>query len=248
MAGQFSGKVAFVTGAASGIGHTVAGKLAAAGAVVVGADLTPGQDGVRLDVSDAEAVAEAIAAAEARHGRIDILVNSAGVGVRGGGILEMGLDDWRRAMAVNLDGTLATCRAALPGMVARGAGAVVNVGSTFGLAARPQSLAYAVSKAAVIHLTKCIALDVARSGVRVNCVCPGLIDTPLVGYLAAAPDALRRANIQAHAMDRLGRPDEVADAILYLASDAASFITGETLAVDGGYTAGKWPATPPYQA
>lgn len=248
MAAHFDDKVCLVTGAASGIGLAVARKLAAAGARVVGFDLEPGPGLTGLDVSDAEAVASAVCDAEARHGRIDVLVNSAGVGARGGGVLEMTQDDWRRTMSVNLDGTLSTCRAVIPGMVARGAGAVVNLGSTFGLMARPQTLAYGVSKAAVIHLTKSIALDVARSGVRVNCVCPGLIDTPLIGYLHEPSRAgLRDANVKAHAAGRLGEADEVADAILYLASDAASFITGAALAVDGGYTAGKWPATAPYQ-
>lgn len=248
MGGQFHDKICLVTGAASGIGRAVADKLTTAGARVVGVDLFPGEGQLSLDISDAEAVAVTVADIEARFGRIDILVNSAGLGVGGGGALEIELDHWRRTMSVNVDGTLLTSRAVLPGMVARNTGAIVNLGSTFGLMARPQSLAYAVSKAAVIHLTKCMALDVARSGVRVNCVCPGLIDTPLVAKLDTPQvAALKTANLKAHAMDRLGRAEEVADAILYLASDAASFITGAALPVDGGYTAGKWPATAPYQ-
>ncbi len=244
----FESRVCLVTGAGSGVGRAVAERLVAAGAEVVGADLHPDAGQIALDVADAEAVGRAVAAIADRRGRIDVLVNCAGVGARGGGVLEMGLDDWRRAMAVNLDGSLLTSRAVLPGMVARGSGAIVNVGSTFGLLARPQTLAYAVSKAAVIQLTQCMALDVARSGVRINCVCPGLIDTPLIAYLTSPEaDALLQANLDAHPMARLGRAGEVADAILYLASDAASFITGAVLPVDGGYSAGKWPASAPYQ-
>ena len=239
-----SPRIAIVTGAASGIGGATALRLAEAGAHVVACDAAPippevGAERVALDVS-AEAKVEALLAEiVARHGTVDILVNCAGIA--GFGALDaLPIDVWDRVLAVNLRGTMLLCRAVLPGMVARKSGAVVNIGSTFGLVAHDGCVAYAVSKAAVIHLTRCLAVDLADSGVRVNCICPGLIDTPMTAGLFGELAAVGAREIAAHALRRAGTAEEVADAVAFLVSDEASYITGATIPVDGGYTAGKW--------
>lgn len=243
-----SGRICLVTGASSGIGLATVRHLQAEGGTIVAldlrrsAELPSGIDWRELDVSRDEQVAGTVADVLARYGRVDVLVNAAGIARTWGAVHELPVDDWDRVMAVNFRGTLLMCRAVIPAMQARGAGAIVNVGSTFGLLARQYSGPYAVSKAAVIHLTHCLALDLTDSGVRVNCVCPGLIDTPMTAYLQDPANVRQRAgDLALHALGRAGRPEEVAAAIAYLASDAASYVTGAALPVDGGYTAGKWP-------
>lgn len=235
------GKVAIVTGAASGIGAAVAALLGDLGAVVVGFDLAGAPPAILpVDIADAASVQRAIDGVSADHRGIDILVNCAGTGSLGT-ILDLAPEEWARVMAVNLTGTYAACRAALPHMLARGSGAIVNIGSTFGLLARENCLAYGVSKAGVIHMTRLMAVDLADSGIRVNCVCPGLIETAMTAplYDDEAAQALAR-NTALHALRRSGQADEIASAVAFLVSDAASFITGAALPVDGGYTAGKW--------
>lgn len=193
-----------------------------------------------IDVTDERSLERAVTRLLDRHGRIDVLVNSAGVSCRGS-LTDISLADWDRVMNVNVRGVVAMSKAVLPSMIAARTGCVVNVASTYGLFAREGSVGYAVSKAAVVHLTKCMAIDLTDSGVRVNCVCPGLIETPMTGMLFDAEYAnLLRRNLDVHAMRRVGQPQEVAEAIAFLASDAASFITGAALPVDGGYTSGKW--------
>lgn len=237
-------KLALVTGAASGIGAAVVEVLTAAGMTVIGADVAPGASTITLDVTDRAGVAEAVRSVTERWGAIDVLVNCAGIG-RGGGLLDCSAEDWDTTIAVNLGGTVDMCRAVLPGMVARGTGAIVNIGSTFGLLARDHAGAYGLSKAGVIHLTRALAVELADTGVRVNCVCPGLIETQMTSMIfEPAQAAMHAANIQMHAMRRAGQPSEVADAIAFLVSDKASYITGTALPVDGGYTAGKWVIDP----
>lgn len=246
--GTASDRICVVTGASSGIGLATVRHLLGEGATVVGLDLRRSPelpaavDWRALDVSRDDEVPEAVSDVLARYGRVDVLVNAAGIARTWGVAHELSIDDWDRVMTVNFRGTLLMCRAVIPSMLARRAGAIVNVGSTFGLLARQFSGPYSVSKAAVIHLTQCLALDLADSGVRVNCVCPGLIDTPMTAYLQDPANARQReGDLALHAMHRAGRPEEVAAAIGYLASDAASYVTGAALPVDGGYTAGKWP-------
>ena len=241
-------KICLVTGAASGIGLATAKRLLADGATVVALDLARGErlpGGIEfrpLDVADPGAVTVCLAGIIGDHGHVDVLVNAAGIARTWGAPLDLSLEDWDRVMGVNFRGTLLMARAVLPSMQARGRGAIVNVGSTFGLLARRHAGPYSVSKAAVIHLTRSLAIDLGDTGVRVNCVCPGLIDTPMTAYLQDEANRARQAADYAlHAMNRIGKPEEVASVIAFLASDAASFMTGEAVAVDGGYTAGKWP-------
>jgi NAD(P)-dependent dehydrogenase (short-subunit alcohol dehydrogenase family) len=184
---------------------------------------------VVLDVRDEDAVAAAV-------GGLDVLVNVAGVGSTTSAP-ETPLDVWENVFAVNARGTFLCCKHAIPGMVERGGGAIVNIASVAGLVGLPNRAAYCASKGAVIALTRAMAIDHVGQGVRVNAVCPGTVDSPwvrrLVEEVGESLDALRARQ----PMGRLGTPDEVAQAVLYLASDAAAFITGTGLVIDGGLTA-----------
>ena len=247
MDGRFAGRVAIVTGAASGIGAATATALAAEGARVVIADLDRERgpavaDEVRgtfhwVDVSDDAQVTRLIADTANAEGRIDVLVSCA-FATSYGSIESLGLAEWSRTLDVTLTPLFTALRAAIPVMRAHGGGAVVNVASISGLGGDRGLAAYNAAKAAVINLTRTGALELGRAGIRVNAVCPGLIDTPaLARAFSRLPDrhAAARAAVP---IGRLGRADEVARAICFLASDDASYVTGTTLVVDGGLTAG----------
>jgi NAD(P)-dependent dehydrogenase (short-subunit alcohol dehydrogenase family) len=236
-------RTTIVTGAARGIGAAAAASFAAAGDQVFGIDLEvanapQGVEMLRCDVSDEVALRGAIEHCVTKAGRIDVLVNNAGFRVEGD-IVSTSLDDWERMLKINLTSVFLGCKAALPHMLALGRGAIVNVASMAALQPMRKRAAYCAAKAGVIGLTRQMALDYADKGVRVNAVCPGPTDTPFVSATldrAADPAAARAAYCARQPMGRLGTSDEIAAAIVFLASDAASFMTGAILDVDGGST------------
>ena len=244
-------KVALVTGAGSGIGAAIAETFAQAGARVFVADRDeaagravaskiPRAEFIALDVTSepqCEATARAVLATA---GHLDILVNNAGI-VHVGTLATTTGADFDRVLAVNTRGVFNVTRAFLPSMLARQHGVIVNLASIAGLIAVRDRLAYTVSKHAVVGLTRAMALDHARDGIRVNAICPGRVETPFVAnILANAPDpaALRAEMTATQPMGRMGTPQEIAYAALYLASDEAAFVTGSTLCPDGGWSAG----------
>lgn len=255
MAGRVEGKVALVTGGASGLGAETARRLAREGAAVVLTDLAegPGQavadeiaaeGGVAAfhvqDVTDEARWAEVVAAVLARFGRLDVLVNSAGIAGGGGPLLEVTFEAWRNMISVNLDGTFLGMKACAPAMVEAGRGSIVNLSSILGKVGLAGAPAYCASKGGVLMLTKAAALELAPLGVRVNSVHPGFIETPMVlGAFRESENGneMRDMVISRHAMGRLGVPREIADGIVFLAADESSFMTGAELVIDGGYTA-----------
>ncbi len=242
-------KVAIITGAASGIGLACAQRFAAEGAVVVGVDrhstepwqafasATPDTRFHQLDVTDGKAQ-QAVAAETAREfGRIDILVTAAGIG-DGGPVGMLEEDAWDRVIDINLKGTFFSIKSVLDTMVAQRSGSIITIASVEGINGTEGGSAYNASKGGVVLLTKNVAIDYGRIGIRCNTICPGFIDTPLLHeVMEAMPDF--KVDVQRETkMGRLGRPQEIAGAAYFLASDDASFVTGHTLVVDGGYTAG----------
>lgn len=252
--GRLDGRTAIVTGAAKGIGEGIARVLAREGARValadvdgeagrgVEADLCRGGADVffqETDVSDEGSVNRLVEAAAARFGRLDVLVNNAGIGVYKT-ILDATPEEWNRTLAVNLTGVYLCSRAAIPHMQRQRRGAVVNVASVHAVQNVAATSPYAASKGGVLALTRTMAIDFARDGIRVNAVCPGWIETPLTrGIFAASGDfeGMRRQVAERQLLGRLGQPEDVGHAVLYLASDEADFVTGTALMVDAGLTA-----------
>jgi NAD(P)-dependent dehydrogenase (short-subunit alcohol dehydrogenase family) len=245
------GRVALVTGAASGIGRAIAETLARAGAAVALVDIDEAngtgateaieREGgraifIRGDVSRSADCERAVGRVVEWFGRLDVLVNNAGM-IRRADVTELAEEDWNRVMAVNLTSVFLMSKFAVPVMAKAGRGAIVNVSSGWGLVGGPRAVAYCASKGGVVLLTKAMAIDHGPAGIRVNCVCPGDTDTAMLHSEArqlGEPIATLLAESADRPLGRIGRPEEIAQAVLYLASDAASFVTGTTLVVDGG--------------
>lgn len=252
---RLEGKATLITGAGSGIGRAMALLFAREGAMLIVADQD--ESGVRetarqvaesggtatalrCDVTKGDEVKEAVETCVRLYGRIDVLCNNAGVVGATTTVVDTPEDAWDRAFAVNVKGVFWGCKHAIPHMAAQGKGTIVNTASVAGLVGIPDRAAYCASKGAVITLTKAMAVDHVGQGIRVNCVCPGTVDSPWVArLLAEQPDAVtaRAALVARQPMGRLGLPEEVAMAALYLASDESAFCTGTALIIDGGIAA-----------
>ena len=252
MSGRIAGKVALVSGAGTGIGRTVCVRLAEEGAEVVVTSRTPGHVeetcaeveaacGQRpsshvLDTGDGVAIDRVVADVAARFGRIDVLSNNAGIELtHGPAAWEVTDEDWDCLFRVNVTGVFRLCRAAVPHMPS--GGSIVNMASINSFSAWERDAPYTATKGALMQFTRGLALDVAARGLRANCVCPGVIDTPLTeSFLAGAsdPDALRASYEAVSPLNRMGTAREVANCVLFLASDEASFVSGTGLVVDGG--------------
>jgi NAD(P)-dependent dehydrogenase (short-subunit alcohol dehydrogenase family) len=235
------GRVAVVTGAASGIGRATAELLAGMGARVVASDIDAERGEavacerfVAADVAEEGAVAAVVREAVEAFGRIDCAANCAGVGGGHAATHEYPVDEWDRIVAVNLRGTWLAMRAEIEAMVAAGGGTIVNVASTLALRGSPFASPYSASKHGVLGLTRTAAIEYAQQGIRVNAVCPGAIDTPMMDETFARFPGFREALTGFVPMGRMGGASEVAGAIAWLCSDAASFVTGEALNIEGG--------------
>ncbi|MFB2582881.1 SDR family NAD(P)-dependent oxidoreductase [Herbiconiux sp. P15] len=244
---ELQDSVAVVTGAASGVGAATVALLRSRGARVVAVDVDPGVAALEADdvaavvgdVSDPSTAEDAAARARERFGRIDILVNNAARFLLKP-LADTTVEDWDGLMATNTRSMFLFSRAVLPAMVAQGGGAVVNVASISGVVGLADQAAYSATKGAIVSFSRALAIEYAPHAVRVNAIAPGTIDTPFIRRpLAALPDpeAVLAGIAATHPLNRIAQPGEIADAIVFLASPAAAFITGVTLPVDGGYTA-----------
>jgi meso-butanediol dehydrogenase/(S,S)-butanediol dehydrogenase/diacetyl reductase len=233
---RYAGKVVFVTGAASGIGAATAQKFTEEGATVVGADIAgDGEQVLKCDVSSPESVRDAIGATAERHGGIDVVVNAAGI-MKFNRLPDVTIDDWERHIGVNLTGPFLVSQTAMPHLLERG-GNIVTVASNAGIEGQPYNAAYCASKGGVVLLMKALAVEYSKSGVRVNCICPGGVNTPLiVGAASSIPedsDPVLMARLNS-LIPRWIAPSEIAELIAYVASDAAASMTGAAIMIDGG--------------
>jgi NAD(P)-dependent dehydrogenase (short-subunit alcohol dehydrogenase family) len=242
-------KVAIVTGAASGIGLACAQRYAREGAIVVGLDRNrsdewssveagaPDSRFHQMDVTDNAAQKAVVEETVREFGRIDILVTAAGIG-EAGPVNMLEEETWDRVIDINLKGTFLSIKAVLDTMIAQRSGSIITVASVEGLNGTEGGSAYNASKGGVVLLTKNVAIDYARVGIRCNTICPGFIDTPLLHDVMDAMPDFKKDVVRETKMGRMGKPEEIAGAAYFLASDDSSFVTGHTLVVDGGYTAG----------
>jgi len=247
---QFTGKVAIVTGGSGSVGRATAALLASRGARVLIADLVASGSEIakalsaqghevvfrQADVSREDDVAALVRHALDRWQRLDVMVPNAGIGGRGAAD-ELALQDWQRVLDVNLTSAFLCIKHSVPAMRANAGGAIVMTGSIMGLVAPLYAVSYAATKGAIVNLARAAAIDHAPDNIRVNAVCPGHLESPTSIGGPAARAADQRNPVSRYPLGRLGRPEDVANAIAFLASDEASFITGTTLAVDGGYSA-----------
>jgi len=233
---RLGSKLAAVTGGASGIGAAACARMTQEGAAVIVLDTNRPTTGlaIEVDVSDEAAVDGAFGEIRARYGRLDILVNSAGIAGRNP-VHETSVTDWMRILDVNVKGSFLCSKAALP-LMGRGA-SIIQLSSVTGITGVRSRAAYSSAKGALVALTRNMALDYASHGIRVNCVCPGFVRTPLTAALTSDKDRCDRLTAL-HPLGRLGEPEDIADAIVFLASDEAAWITGHALVVDGGFSAG----------
>lgn len=252
MAGTLEGRVALVTGGASGLGRATASVFAREGALVVVADRTEDagaevarsiEEGggaarfVRCDVTEPAEVDALVQEAFAWRGRLDCAFNNAGIEGPLGRTHKYADDDWRRVIEVNLTGVFSCVRAELDVMLRQGHGAIVNTASVAGLVGMRGLVAYTASKHGVVGLTKAVALEYATANVRVNAVCPGIVQTPMLERMASAHAGMHEQMVALEPVGRTGQADEIAEAVAWLCSDRASFVTGHAMAVDGGYLA-----------
>ena len=245
--GRLDDKVVIVTGAGRGIGRGIVEKLAAEGARVVVSDVDEesardtaeavggGAVGLRADVTSKESVEAMVAEVVERFGRVDVLVNNAGWD-KVEPFLKSNESDWERVIAINLYGTLHCCKAVLPVMVEQEYGKVVNIGSDAGRVGSSGEAVYSAAKGGIIAFTKTLAREMARYKINVNCICPGPADTPLFAEIGEENPKLREALQKAIPFRRLALPQDLANAVAFLASDEAEYITGQTLSVSGGLT------------
>ncbi len=248
---KLKNKVAIITGASSGIGRAIAELYAAEGAMIAVADLdeTGGTETVdivrekggyalfvKTDVSKAREVASMARQAMEKYGRIDILVNNAGIEGKSALTADYPEEDWDRVLAVNLKSVFLCSKYVIPEMFKNCQGAIVNISSIAGMTAFQKAPAYAASKAGIIALTRSMAIEYAPNNIRVNCICPGIIKTPMVERSTKGSLDAERKLIREEPLGRIGKPEEVANAALYLASDDSSYVTGSALVVDGGWT------------
>ena len=248
---RLKGKVAIVTGGGSGIGEATALTFAKEGARVTVADVADsagnntveqirasGGDGiyVHADVTSASEIQSVVRETIDNYGRLDVLFNNAGIAMRLG-VAELPEEDWDRCIAINLKGAYLGSKYAIPAMIANGGGSIINTASIYGIVGGLNRAAYVASKGGIVNLTRGMALDYANNNIRVNCICPGFTDTPLIKNFVETPTKYK-ALVDQHPMGRLAKPLDVAYGALYLASDESAFVTGIALPIDGGYTAG----------
>jgi len=249
MANEYEGKVALVTGGGSGIGRATALKFGALGAKVVTADINEASAqataqeiidlggeaaAVEVDVANGKSVEAMVAFTVEKFGQLDCAFNNAGIEGEGGSVVDCSEENWARTIAIDLTGVWLCMKHEIPAMLAAGAGTIVNTASVAGLAGTPGLPAYGAAKHGVVGLTKGAAKEYARHGIRINAVCPGVIETPMVERLADSRAETREAFNNMHPIGRTGQPEEIAEAVIWLCSPLSSFVTGHAMAIDGG--------------